>query len=228
MPTAKPDLVALRKVVEEQKRLDAAGSKGEASDEVSESSLIKPRVGTKRARQEARAAACPPCTRLFVGNLPFIVDASAVNEAFLSALNDEAPPPAPGTKEAKKWRRAQRKEAEAALWGGVSANAGKKAAEWGGDVVVAIKWISDRSSGLFYGSAFVEVVSLAAASALVERAATSTNDASADTCAPTTKAAGVRLRGRKLRVYFSAAKEGEVWPPHPEDARERPPVGVQG
>uniref|UniRef100_A0A7S0FVE6 Rhodanese domain-containing protein n=1 Tax=Pyrodinium bahamense TaxID=73915 RepID=A0A7S0FVE6_9DINO len=116
----------------------------------------------RQVKRMKKFAGKGPCSRLFIGNLPFVVDASAVKEA---------------------------------LSGGVE----------------LIKWIADRSSGLWYGSAFVEMRSVAEAERVVRLAG---------------EGAGIRAGKRRLRVNFAPPAEGEAWPP-PEHAHlERPPVPV--
>ena len=79
----------------------------------------------------------------------------------------------------------------------------------GGSVEV-VQWLRDRSSGLFYGSAFVRMRGLLAATDAVEAAAS---------------AGGLVLNGRKLRVAFAPPRDGEAWPPPGFAESERPPVG---
>jgi len=57
-----------------------------------------------------------------------------------------------------------------------------------------IKWITDKETGKFYGSAFVEIDS-----------STSAADAVA--------MAGEKLMGRPLKINFAPAREGDIWPP---------------
>jgi nucleolin len=60
--------------------------------------------------------------------------------------------------------------------------------------VTHIKWITDKDTGRFYGSAFIEMAN--------------SKDAAA--------AQGIdqsELMGRKIRVNFAQAREGDVWPP---------------
>ena len=58
-----------------------------------------------------------------------------------------------------------------------------------------VKWITDKETGKFYGSAFCEI----------------------DTPANATKAvvgkAGQKLMGRPLKVNYAPARPGDVWPP---------------
>jgi hypothetical protein len=75
-------------------------------------------------------------------------------------------------------------------------------------VTAPVDWLRDHSSGLFYGSARVQMGSVEAAEAAV-RAAQS----------------GVRMGKRKLRINFAPLREGVVWPPAEFQQRERPPVG---
>ena len=72
--------------------------------------------------------------------------------------------------------------------------------------VSAVRWLTDHKSGLFYGSAFVRMASLAAAQAAVDAAA----------------GPGIKLGGRALRVRFAPPHEGgELWPTSWAEA-ERP------
>lgn len=60
--------------------------------------------------------------------------------------------------------------------------------------VTHIKWITDKETGKFYGSAFIEMdnsVSAAGAVAL----------------------AGEKLMNRPIKINFAPAREGDVWPP---------------
>lgn len=62
------------------------------------------------------------------------------------------------------------------------------------DKVTHIKWITDKETGKFYGSAFVEMEdSLSAADAVAM--------------------AGQPLIGRPIKINFAPSREGEVWPP---------------
>ena len=216
-PQAKPNLLALKQVLASGGGGELAGGaapRGEASEIT--------RVGAKRARQEERAAACAPSTRLFVGNLPFVVNATELRGALLGRLRGEVPKPPDGTKAAKRWRRAQKLQARGGGKSGDRRGEGK-GYEWGDDTIVCIRWLTDRSSGLFYGSAFVEVRSLDAAKALVEAAGR--HEATAQG-SQTALDGGIKLQGRRLRVHYSSPKDSEVWPPPPGDERERPPVGL--
>ena len=57
-----------------------------------------------------------------------------------------------------------------------------------------IKWITDKETGKFYGSAFIEMVdSLAAADAVAS--------------------AGEKMLGRPIKINFAPARDGDVWPP---------------
>ena len=74
--------------------------------------------------------------------------------------------------------------------------------------IVAIEWLRDKQTRLFYGSAFVKLGSVAQAEKLVEVAS----------------GGKVVVNGRKLRVGFAPLKEGQVWPPPEHQELERPPV----
>lgn len=84
-------------------------------------------------------------TRLFLGNLPFTVDESALG-AFLHGKNTH------------------------------------------------IKWITDKETGKFYGSAFIEMDNSVSA---------------ADAVAMT----GSKLIGRPIKINFAPSRDGDVWPP---------------
>lgn len=58
-----------------------------------------------------------------------------------------------------------------------------------------VKWITDKETGRFYGSAFVEM---------------STSQAAADAVA----IAGSQLMGRPIKINFAPARPGDPWPPH--------------
>jgi nucleolin len=60
--------------------------------------------------------------------------------------------------------------------------------------VTHIKWITDKETGKFYGSAFVEMDTCVSAANAVARA-------------------GEALMGRQIKVNFAPARSGEVWPP---------------
>merc|ERR1712176_390208 len=60
--------------------------------------------------------------------------------------------------------------------------------------VTHIKWITDKETGKFYGSAFIEMEN-----------STSAADAVAMT--------GSKLIGRPIKINFAPAKEGDTWPP---------------
>uniref|UniRef100_A0A7R9X0G7 RRM domain-containing protein n=1 Tax=Craspedostauros australis TaxID=1486917 RepID=A0A7R9X0G7_9STRA len=60
--------------------------------------------------------------------------------------------------------------------------------------VTHIKWITDKETGRFYGSAFVEM---------------ETTKNAADAVA----AAGSELMGRPIKINFAPAREGDAWPP---------------
>lgn len=101
-----------------------------------------------------------PSTRLFVGNLPYIINASQIEQTL---------------------------------------TVGK---------IKNIQWLTNKQTGLFYGSAFVQYESLSEAKGAVAVGG----------------GPGVKMNGRKLRVNFAAPREGEVWPPKGHEHRDRPPV----
>jgi nucleolin len=60
--------------------------------------------------------------------------------------------------------------------------------------VTHIKWITDKATGKFYGSAFVEMDSPTSAAEAVAMA-------------------GSQLMGRPIKINFAPARPGDVWPP---------------
>ena len=60
--------------------------------------------------------------------------------------------------------------------------------------VTHIKWITDKETGKFYGSAFCEMDTSASAAEAVALA-------------------GTQLMGRPIKINFAPAREGDVWPP---------------
>lgn len=60
--------------------------------------------------------------------------------------------------------------------------------------VTHIKWITDKETGRFYGSAFVEMDTSKSAAAAVAKA-------------------GQDLMGRPVKINFAPARPGDVWPP---------------
>ena len=84
-------------------------------------------------------------TRLFLGNLPFAVDETSLND-FL------------------------------------------------GGHMTHVKWITDKETGRFYGSAFAEMRNSRDAAEAVARA-------------------GTELMGRPIKVNFAPARSGDIWPP---------------
>lgn len=60
--------------------------------------------------------------------------------------------------------------------------------------VTHIKWITDKETGKFYGSAFIEMDTSTSAAAAVAMA-------------------GSQLMGRPIKINYAPAREGDVWPP---------------
>jgi len=60
--------------------------------------------------------------------------------------------------------------------------------------VTHIKWITDKETGKFYGSAFCEMDTSASAADAVAKA-------------------GSQLMGRPIKINYAPAREGDVWPP---------------
>ena len=100
--------------------------------------------------------------------------------------------------------------------------------QWTDGTVVAIRWLTDHTSGLFYGSAFVELRSVEAASALVSASTDGEAKARGGQLPVDGQEAGIMMRGRRLRVRFSPPNAAEAWPPPQHEQHERPPVGVEG
>ena len=97
----------------------------------------------------------------------------------------------------------------------------------------AIKFrIVDKCTRLFYGSAFVEMESINAATAAVGKgqsvaAATSTGDGSKGGRIDMTFGINngpISIGKRRLKVVFASLKEGEEWPPADYRESERPVV----
>jgi len=62
------------------------------------------------------------------------------------------------------------------------------------DAVTHIKWITDKETGKFYGSAFIEMSKSSAAAAGVAMA-------------------GTQILGRAIKINFAPSRPGDVWPP---------------
>jgi predicted sulfurtransferase len=75
--------------------------------------------------------------------------------------------------------------------------------------VETIEWLLDTKTKLFYGSAFVGMKSVDAATAAVQKAEE-----------------GLSIGGRKVRVAFSEPKPGQPWPPAEHKELPRPPLPV--
>ena len=111
----------------------------------------------------------------------------------------------------------------------------EEAAEFKGQVspepVKLVHWLADKTTGAFYGSAFVEMSSpeiaerlVAAANRPVASASASAGKAKAKT--PKQDPNGpFRINGRRLRVNLAPPKEGDdAWPPKDFQQRDRPPI----
>ena len=61
--------------------------------------------------------------------------------------------------------------------------------------VTHIKWITDKETGRFYGSAFIEMADSRGGAAALN------------------KCNGQEMMGRKIKLNFAPAREGDVWPP---------------
>ena len=62
-----------------------------------------------------------------------------------------------------------------------------------------VKWITDKESGRFYGSAFIEMEDSKMARDCV-------------------KIAGSEMGGRPVKINFAASREGDVWPPRSSES----------
>ena len=76
--------------------------------------------------------------------------------------------------------------------------------------VKLLQWVTDKKTGYFYGSAFVEMQTLEQAQGCVSRAA----------------AEGIKISGKRLRVNFAPPPAGEAWPTTDFQQQERPPIPV--
>ena len=217
-PAAAPNVIALKRKFEEEVLGGAAQGEGEAAVATSTAAEASEGARSKRAKREAKAAAAPPATRLFVGGLPFVTCAADVRRALATASG----------------------------MGGLDSDDRAAAAAAAASCIKAVRWLSDHETKLFYGSAFVEVASLEAAKAIVAKAAEpppphgmqadddgkkkkkkkpeKRRGARAEATSATK--GGIVIGGRRLRVHFSPIRDGEEWPPSPSEERERPPVGL--
>ena len=75
--------------------------------------------------------------------------------------------------------------------------------------VSAIKWITDKETGKFYGSAFIEMDNSKSAAAAVAMA-------------------GQQLMGRAVKINFAEARPGDVWPPPKQSATTGGQAGGSG
>ncbi len=62
-------------------------------------------------------------------------------------------------------------------------------------IITHIKWITDKETGKFYGSAFIEMKHAKDAAIIV------------------TERNGEKLMGRPLKINYAPARDGDVWPP---------------
>jgi nucleolin len=62
-------------------------------------------------------------------------------------------------------------------------------------VITHIKWITDKETGKFYGSAFIEMRT------------------SKDSAIAVTEKNGNKLMGRPLKINYAPSREGDIWPP---------------
>jgi len=70
--------------------------------------------------------------------------------------------------------------------------------------VTAVQWLTDRETGLFYGSCFVQMASVEDATMAIEQE--------------------IKVDGKKARVNYSPIPDGTVWPPPNFEQLERPPI----
>ena len=70
-----------------------------------------------------------------------------------------------------------------------------------------IKWITDKETGEFYGSSFIEMKDAQAAAAAVMQ------DKS-------------KFMGRPLKIYYCPPKPGDTWPPKEGAASKKPPIPI--
>ena len=224
-PTTAPNVIALKRKFEEKHGGDSApATSGGAADGDAAGVMDSNGSRSKRAKREAKAAAAPPSTRLFVGGLPFTTCATDVRRALSEACNG-----ADGA-------------AAGASYSSYSSPVGPS------ECVAAIRWLTDHSTNLFYGSAFVEVHSLEAAKAIVAKAAepppaqpppeaddgTKKKKKKSDKVgnlrrgvkpeATSATKGGIVIGGRKLRIHFSPPRDGDA-PITQKEERERPPCG---
>lgn len=82
--------------------------------------------------------------------------------------------------------------------------------------VAIVDWLYDKQSGLFYGSAFVKVNSVAVAEKAVAAAAAVKPNGSG----------GIRVNKRLLRITFAPPKEGIEWPAADFKQLHRPRIGL--
>lgn len=224
---AKPDIVgAKRKLVETlgsnplqpqpTRTLPAAGTAAATDSATAQS---------RRERRDARAASAPPCSRLFVGSLPFATCASDVRAALEAAV-------------------ARTRFASSGSGGSGSVVAiqwvsDPKAGLFYGSAFVEMDSIESARAVVLSAIATSGPRVLSAAACRISRKAA--KRASKQKAAAAAAAAdgalgsangdagvgeGLRVGGRKLRVAFSPAHASDVWPPPPGAERERPPVGM--
>ena len=89
----------------------------------------------------------------------------------------------------------------------------------GGASVETVEWKTDRNTGLFYGSAFVQMSTAEAAAGLADLAAP--GGQGKGEAGP-----GVHLNGKKIRINLAPLRDGEVWPPSGHTHVERAPAVV--
>merc|ERR1712217_467518 len=80
-----------------------------------------------------------------------------------------------------------------------------------GDGVEFIHWIPDKTTGLWYGSTFLQMATMYDAKRIVDMA---------------NSEGGIRMGKRRLRASFAPLIESDVWPPANFTQLERPPVPV--
>ena len=83
----------------------------------------------------------------------------------------------------------------------------------GKERIKLVHWLTDKSSGAFYGSCLVEMSSPCAAREVVEKASSTIG--------------GMKVDKKRIKISFADAKDNEEWPPKEYSPREFPPVGYR-
>jgi predicted sulfurtransferase len=179
-PSYKPDLLTMKQKVEALKKQgklitqadgDGKGKKrkGSEDDGDGKKKSKKDKKDKKDKKNKSKNGVEDDGSRIFVGRLPLVVNATQLKEAVCAAVDGDT------------------------------------------EQVKLVKWLTDRTSGHFYGSAFVQMSSKEVAEQVIE-AATGGNSK------------GVLLGKKKLKVNAAPLRDDEVWPPVDHEHRERPPI----